>query len=98
MGAVGTLPARISSRFRSGSYNASSEADNPLGHRTFITGRIGRHEDLDDPLYLLDARVDPGRSDLPALAVHPEPGLAIVQAADHQVDVGTFKEIIFTKT
>src|SRR5208337_114474 len=59
-----------------------------LGHRTFIAGRIGRYEDLDDPLNLLNARIDPGSADLPALAVHPEPGLAVVKAADDQVNVG----------
>ena len=59
-----------------------------LGHRAFVAGRVGRHEDLDDPLNLLDPRVDPGRADLPALAVDPEPGLAVVEAADDDVDVG----------
>ena len=60
----------------------------PRRHRAFVAGRVGRDEDLDDPLDLLDARVDPGRADLPALAVDPEPGLAVVEAADHDVDVG----------
>ena len=59
-----------------------------LGHRAFVARRVGRDEDLDDPLDLLDARVDPGRAGLPALPVDPEPGLAVVQAADDQIDVG----------
>ncbi len=32
--------------------------------------------------------IDPGRAGLPALPVDPEPGLAVVEAADDQVDVG----------
>ncbi len=59
-----------------------------LGHRTFVARGIGGHEDLDNPLDLLNARVDPRRAGLPALTVDPEPGLAVVQAADDQVDVG----------
>ena len=59
-----------------------------LGHGAFVAGRVGRDEDLDHALDLLDARVDPGRADLPALAVDPEPGLAVIQAADDEVDVG----------
>ena len=58
------------------------------GHRALVAGRVGRDEDLDDPLDFLDARVDPGRAHLPALAVDPEPGLAVVEAADDDVDVG----------
>ena len=36
----------------------------------------------------MDSGVDPGSAHLPALAIHPEPRLAIVETADHHVDIG----------
>ena len=89
VGAVGTLPAEdLLARQERAAIAQVQELIVALGHRALVAGRVGRDEDLDDPLDLLDARVDPGRADLPALPVDPEPGLAVVQAADDQVDVG----------
>ena len=59
-----------------------------LGHCALVACRIRRHENLDDALNFLDARVDPRRARFPALAVDPEPGLAIVEASDDEIDVG----------
>src|SRR5262249_41242597 len=59
----------------------------PLRHRAFIASRVGRYEDLDDSLDLLDTCVDPGGTDLPTLTVDPKPGLSVVQATDDEVDL-----------
>ena len=59
-----------------------------LGHRAFVAGRGRGSEHLHHALNLLDSGVNPRGADFPTLTIHPEPRFAIIEAADHDVDVG----------
>ena len=56
-------------------------------HRAFVAGAVGRHKHLHDAVDFLNAAVDPRRAHFPATAVHPPARFAIVQTADHHVDI-----------
>ena len=70
---------------RAGNCSGSSEADSRVPSAAHCN-RLSRGTNT---LTTPESPGCPRRSrgaDLPALPVHPEPGLAVVQAADHQVD------------